>query len=107
MDELKPVHAVTELARKYHAEGMKISVASGSDLSTIEPSLDIIGLRDLFEIVITPALVEHGKPEPDMFLLAAERMEVPPAECLVFEDGQAGIDAANAAGMESVFVSSR
>jgi len=64
-------------------------------------------LREFFDIIITPALVERGKPAPDMFLLAAERMGVRAEECLVFEDGQAGIEAANAAGMASVFVDSR
>ncbi len=107
LPSLQPVSAVADLARKYHEEGQKISVASGSDLSIVEPSLEVIGLRDLFEIVITPALVENGKPAPDMFLLAAEQMGVAPDDCLVFEDGQAGIDAADAAGMASVFVPSR
>ncbi|MDF1825793.1 MAG: HAD family phosphatase [Verrucomicrobiales bacterium] len=105
--ELQPVAAVAELAKQYHAEGRKISVASGSDLSIVEPSLEIIGLREIFDIIVTPKDVEHGKPAPDMFLLAAEKMGVAPGECLVFEDGQAGIDAANAAGMASVFVDSR
>ena len=55
---------------------------------------------------MTPADVDRGKPAPDMFLLAAEKMGVPAEKCLVFEDGQAGIEAANAAGMQSVFVPS-
>lgn len=107
LDQLEPVHAVADLAKRLHADREKISVASGSDLAIVEPSLEVIGLRDLFEIIITPVRVERGKPAPDMFLLAAEEMGVPPEECLVFEDGQAGIDAATAAGMESVFVDSR
>lgn len=107
LPSLEPVEAVVDLAKKYDSEGKKISVASGSDLSIVEPSLEVIGIRHLFEIVVTPVLVERGKPAPDMFLLAAERMGVAPGNCLVFEDGQAGIDAATAAGMESVFVSSR
>lgn len=104
---LKPVEAVAALARELHDQGRRISVASGSDLSIVEPSLEATGLRELFDIVITPALVERGKPAPDMFLLAAERMGVAPEDCIVFEDGQAGIDAADAAGMASVFVPSR
>ena len=107
LHEIEAVVAVADLARRYHAEGRKISVASGSDISLVAPSLERAGLLDLFEIIITPADVVHGKPAPDMFFLAAERMGVIPAECLVFEDGQAGIDAANAAGMQSVFVPSR
>ncbi len=107
MHELKPVAAVAELARRYAEEGKPISVASGSDISLVEPSLEIAGLRDLFEIIVTPRDVERGKPFPDMFLLAAEKMAVPAADCLVFEDGQAGIDAAIAADMAWVFVPSR
>lgn len=107
LHEIEAVAAVAELARRYHVEGRKISVASGSDISLVAPSLERTGLLELFDIIITPADVERGKPAPDMFLLAAERMGVAPRECLVFEDGQAGIDAANAAGMVSVFVPSR
>ncbi len=107
LHEIEAVEAVADLARRYHAEGRKISVASGSDISLVAPSLAKAGLLDLFDIIITPADVERGKPAPDMFLLAAERMGVAPGGCLVFEDGQAGIDAANAAGMASVFVPSR
>jgi beta-phosphoglucomutase-like phosphatase (HAD superfamily) len=107
LHEIEPVAAVADLARRYHVEGRKISVASGSDISLVAPSLERAGLLELFDIIITPADVERGKPAPDMFLLAAERMGVAPRECLVFEDGQAGIDAANAAGMVSVFVPSR
>jgi len=105
--ELEPVPEIADLAKRYHAEGRRISVASGSDLSIVEPSLEATGLRDLFDIVITPALVKQGKPAPDMFLLAAREMGVAPEDCLVFEDGQKGIEAADAAGMESVFVPSR
>lgn len=107
LHEIEAVAAVADLARRYHAEGRKISVASGSDISLVAPSLERAGLLELFDIIITPVDVERGKPAPDMFLLAAERMGVVPRECLVFEDGQAGIDAANAAGMASVFVPSR
>ncbi len=106
LHELGPVQAVAEFARELHRKGKIISVASGSDLSLVIPSLKQIDL-DIFEIVITPAQVERGKPFPDMFLLAAEKMGVAPQDCLVFEDGQAGIDAADAAGMASVFVDSR
>jgi HAD superfamily hydrolase (TIGR01509 family) len=66
--------------------------------------LRAIGILDLFQTVITPLDVAKGKPAPDMFLLAAERMGVAPEKCLVFEDGQLGIQAATAAGMAHVFV---
>jgi len=107
LHELAAVPAVAELARRYQAAGKKISVASGSDLSLVAPSLEVSGLLPLFDIIITPADVVHGKPAPDMFLLAAGRMGVAPENCLVFEDGKPGIEAAVAAGMQWVFVPSR
>lgn len=107
MNELKPVEAVAEQVRRCHRAGAPVSVASGSDRSLVESSLEFTGLRHFFDIIITPADVARGKPAPDMFLLAAERMGVEPARCLVFEDGQAGITAAVAAGMQCVFVDSR
>jgi HAD superfamily hydrolase (TIGR01509 family) len=72
-------------------------------------TLELIGARDIFpdQCIITAADVEHGKPAPDMFLLAAQRMGVPPEACLVFEDGEMGFRAAAAAGMAYVKVPSR
>lgn len=107
MHELKSVAAVEEIVRKLAEAGTPISVASGSELCVVEPELEIVGLRDCFEIIVTPEFVEHGKPFPDMFLLAAEKMNVAAADCLVYEDGQSGIDAAAAAGMTSVYVPSK
>ncbi|MFT5470473.1 MAG: HAD superfamily hydrolase (TIGR01509 family) [Verrucomicrobiales bacterium] len=102
--EMKSVPAVEAIVRKLAAEGVPIAVASGSKLRIVEPELEVVGLRDLFEIIITPEFVERGKPFPDMFLLAAEKMGVAPEKCLVYEDGQSGIDAATAAGMAHVYV---
>lgn len=107
MEELKPVPAVAEQVKKCVESGIPISIGTGSDIELVEPSLKFTGLWDYFDIIITPKEVERGKPAPDMFLLAAQRMGVAPEKCLVFEDGQAGIDAASAANMTSVFVPSR
>jgi HAD superfamily hydrolase (TIGR01509 family) len=67
-------------------------------------TMEAIGIGDLFEIVVTQEDVTRSKPAPDLFLLAAERMGVKPGRCLVFEDSRLGIQAAEAAGMASVFV---
>ncbi len=107
MSELTPVEAVADQVRKCLETGIPISIGTGSDITLVEPSLKFTGLWDYFDIIITPAEVERGKPAPDMFLLAAEKMGVAPEECLVFEDGKAGIDAAAAARMTSVYVDSR
>ncbi|MDB6118587.1 MAG: yqaB 1, partial [Verrucomicrobiaceae bacterium] len=83
---------------------LPMAVASGSEEPTVRACLIATGILDLFDTIVTPRDVARGKPAPDMFLLAAERMGVNPKDCLVFEDGQSGLDAAKAAGMETVFV---
>lgn len=84
-----------------------IAVASGGPRKIVLQSLKISGLKSLFPIVVTSDDVAHGKPAPDMFLLAARRMNVAPEQCLVFEDAEPGIRAAKAAGMRWVRVPSR
>ncbi|MCB1236120.1 MAG: HAD family phosphatase [Verrucomicrobiae bacterium] len=106
LTELTAVAAVAEIVRDLHARGAAMAVATGSDLAIVDPELRHVGLRHFFEIIVTPKDVKRGKPAPDMFLLAAEKLGVAPAGCLVFEDGQAGLQAAEAAGMASVFVPS-
>ena len=103
--EVQSVPPVAQIAREWHGR-LPMSVASGSEEPTVRACLTATGLLSLFQAIVTPKDVAkgRGKPAPDMFLLAAERMGVDPRDCLVFEDGQSGLDAAKAAGMESVFV---
>lgn len=100
---IKPITPVVDFARSMYGK-MPLSVASGSDAAIVHDSLRAIGIHDLFVTIVTPADVARGKPAPDMFLLAAKRMGIPPEECLVFEDGLLGIQAAEAAGMKTVFI---
>jgi beta-phosphoglucomutase family hydrolase len=104
MKEVGEIVPVADLARRAHLEGMPIAVASGSEEETVRGVLAANDLERLFEVIITPKLVKRGKPAPDMFLLAAERMGVAPVDCVVFEDGESGMQAARAAGMAAVFV---
>lgn len=105
-DEARPILPVVEFARRV-APTHPVSVASGGPRDVVRHMLRVTGLAPLFPVVITPEDVVHGKPSPDMFLLAATRMGVPPAECLVFEDAEPGMRAAEAAGMAWVRVPSR
>lgn len=101
--EVQAVAPVADFAKSLFGH-FPMAVASGSEEPTVRGCLEATGLLHLFETIITPKLVKQGKPAPDMFLLAAERMGVAPAECLVLEDGNSGIEAAQAAGMQSVFI---
>jgi HAD superfamily hydrolase (TIGR01509 family) len=102
--QIKAIGPVAEFARSMFGK-MPLSVASGSEEHIVRGCLEANGLLSLFDdIIITPRLVDRGKPAPDMFLLAAQRMGISPEDCLVLEDGQSGIDAAKAAGMQWLFV---
>lgn len=81
-----------------------LGVASGGITPLVERTLVAIGIRDLFGAVATVDDVRHGKPAPDMFLLVAEKLQVDPKTCVVYEDGPPGMEAAWAAGMQVVDV---
>jgi HAD superfamily hydrolase (TIGR01509 family) len=106
LQKLELVAPVIEFARRV-ARDHPVAVASGGTRDVVRSTLEKTGLAPLFPIVVTADDVLHGKPAPDMFLMAARLMGVAPADCLVFEDGQPGIKAAEAAGMKWVFVPSR
>lgn len=105
--EMKLIEAVVAFARQGAARGIPVSVASGGPRDIVRHTLELMQLQALFPVVVTPEDVAHGKPAPDMFLLAAKKMGVAPAKCLVFEDAEPGIQAATAAGMKWVRVPSR
>ncbi len=104
--EMRLIEAVVGFARKA-AGRTPLSVASGGPRDIVQHTLELMGLTKLFPVVVTPEDVTHGKPAPDMFLLAAKKMGVAPERCLVFEDAEPGIQAAEAAGMKWVRVESR
>jgi beta-phosphoglucomutase family hydrolase len=88
--------------KRFHAAGIPMGVASGGMRSVVEESLRVTGLRDYFGAVATADDVVHGKPAPDVFLLAAKRLGVAPETCVVYEDGDTGLEAARRAGMRGV-----
>jgi HAD superfamily hydrolase (TIGR01509 family) len=106
LGEAKLIEPVVDFARRLHGRA-PMSVASGGPRPVVKRTLELMGLDALFPVVVTPEDVTHGKPSPEMFLLAASRMGVPPGECLVFEDAKPGFEAAVAAGMKYVEVKSR
>jgi HAD superfamily hydrolase (TIGR01509 family) len=105
IDQVKPIEAVLQIARRWY--GIKpMAVASGGFRRQIERTLDALGIRRLFNTVVCVEDYARGKPFPDPFLEAARRLNVPPAECVVFEDSPLGVQAAEAAGMQFVIVPS-
>ncbi len=104
--EARLIEPVVSFARRMHATH-PLAIASGGPRVIVSRSLEITGLAPLFRAVVTADDVVHGKPSPDMFLLAAEQLGVTPGRCLVFEDAEPGIKGALAAGMQVVRVPSR
>jgi HAD superfamily hydrolase (TIGR01509 family) len=92
------------LLRDVRREGYPTALATQSHREQALRVLDILGLADEFDVVVTRDDVEHGKPDPEMHLLAARELGVGPGECLAVEDSPAGVRAALAAGTEVVAV---
>jgi HAD superfamily hydrolase (TIGR01509 family) len=105
---VKLIEPVVAVARQV-ARNRPVAIASGGPREIVERSLEVTGLAAMFPVVVSADDVgpTRGKPAPDMFLLAAKRMGVPAARCLVFEDAEPGMRAAEAAGMPWVRVESR
>ena len=103
LSQLQPVPEVLEHVLEAHGR-IPIAIVSGSTRESVVASLDTLGITDRFDTLVCAGDYMHGKPNPEPFLLAAERLGVAPADCLVFEDAEPGIIAATAAGMASVRV---
>lgn len=103
LSQLKGIPQVLEHIEAKHGR-IPFAVVSGSRRASVVDSLTALGLLDKFDTLVCAEDYSNGKPAPDGFLLAASRLGVAPADCLVFEDTALGIDAATAAGMESVMV---
>jgi beta-phosphoglucomutase family hydrolase len=105
LPQLKVVPEVLEIIEAEHGR-IPFAVVSGGRRNSVVNSLTTLGLIDKFDIIVGAEDYRNGKPAPDAFLIAAERLGVAPRDCLVFEDTDLGIQAATAAGMASVRVPS-
>ena len=84
--------------------GVPCAIGSSTHRANIDLSLGLIGLAEFFTGIVTAEDVSHGKPDPEVFLLAAARINRPPERCVVFEDAHVGITAARAGGMRVIGV---
>ena len=103
--EVQAIEPVLLIARQMHGR-VPMAVASGGYRKYVERTLSAIGVKELFDVLVCAEDYARGKPHPDPFLEAARRLNVPPGDCVVFEDSPAGVEAARAAGMACVFVPS-
>lgn len=97
---LDPLDGVREFIAKARAKGLKLAIASSADRVKIDINLTEIGVpAETFDAVVSGSDVVRKKPDPEIFLKAADRLGLRPEECLVVEDAVNGVAAAKAAGM--------
>lgn len=101
-DQIREIPGSVELIKRLSGSGYVLAVASGSRMQYIEIVLEKLGVRGYFGAVVSSSEVSRGKPAPDIFLLAAERINARPEECTVIEDAINGMQAAKNAGMRCI-----
>lgn len=101
---LKPMPGLLDLLAALEAAGIPKGIATSSGRAFVERVLGVFNLRPRFDFVLASEDIEHGKPEPDVYLLAAKRHGVRPAAMMVLEDSQIGCQSAVAAGAYTVAV---
>ncbi len=101
---IEALPGVREWLQTLKHAGVPCIIASSTHRENITATLEVLGLGDFFEAAVTSEDVKRGKPDPEVFLTAAQRLEVDPANAVVFEDALVGVAAARAAGMRVVAV---
>ena len=96
-----PIEPVVKLVKQY-AGRLPMAVATGGTRALCAKTLAVLGLLEHFQALVTADDVRHGKPAPDIFLEAARRLNLPADQCCAFEDGEPGLQSAQAAGMMAV-----
>ena len=94
------LEGIEEILQRVKTDGYKMAIASASKNTKIV--VNKLDIKDMFDTISDGYSVKNSKPAPDLFLHTAEKMDLKPAECVVFEDAEAGIDAALAANMTAV-----
>ena len=103
VNQTKEISIVADVVRKYH-NVLPMSIGTGSTRNGAKKTLEVIEMTHFFDIVITANDIENPKPHPETFLKCAELMKINPTDCIVFEDGILGMQAAETAGMRVIDV---
>ncbi len=99
---LRPIPNSIELVKWLRREGYRLALATSSHSSKMQLEIDHLGIGELFDVIVCGDDVRKGKPDPEIFLKAAEKLGVEPKDCAVIEDSQFGVQAAKFAGMRAI-----
>ncbi|MFB3922828.1 MAG: HAD family hydrolase [Terriglobia bacterium] len=102
----KPLPGLTALIAECHAAGIPMAVASSAMSKNVEFIVDALGFRRYFAHLVTGDEVTHPKPDPEIYLKAAQHLGLQPSRCVAFEDSFVGVEAAKRAGMKCVGIAS-
>ncbi len=103
-NEIKPREGLIELLNFLFKNSYKIAVASGSIKKDVIDTLELLDIKHFFRVILSGDDVKEGKPDPEIFIKTADKLKIPYNECLVIEDSQTGVYAANAAGMQVIAI---
>ena len=104
-DGISPLPGVADWVDRLHKQGWLQAVASAAPRANIDAVLEALSATHIFQAIASAEDVHRGKPDPEVYLVAASRVGVPPERCVVVEDAAAGIEGARHAGMRSIGVS--
>jgi len=103
-DGISPLPGVASWLHRLHKEGWIQAIASAAPRANIDTVLEALSATHIFQGIVSADDVHRGKPDPEVFLIAASRVGVPPDRCIVVEDAVAGVQGARSAGMKSIGV---
>lgn len=103
-NEIKPLNGLVELLKKLKSDNKLVAIASSAPISNIDFVLDSLSIRQYFDVIVDVSMVKNSKPDPEIYLKAADLLNVNPSKCLVFEDSHSGIKAALSAGMNVIAI---
>lgn len=101
---LRPLPGAKEWVARLHQEGWRQAIASSAPRANVEVVLEVTGMAAYFDVIVSAEDVTAGKPDPQVFLKAADHLGIPPSRCIVVEDAAAGVEAAHRASMRSIGV---
>jgi beta-phosphoglucomutase len=102
---IEPLPGAGDWVRRLKVDGWVQAIASSAPRLNVEVVLEVLGLADCFQAIVSAEDVHRGKPDPEVFLLAASRLGMPPERSIVVEDARAGVEAARRAGMRCISLS--
>jgi len=99
---IKPIHNSLKFIKFLKKSDIKLALVSSTPIENIKFLSDEIGMKNLFDVIVSGSDIKHGKPNPECYLIAAEKIGVPTKKCWVVEDSQHGIDAGFSAGAKTI-----